>query len=293
MSVHPGAEDNGILSGISQETRTKRGRAPSKRPCTNRNALMARVNRQKKKEYVENIETKLSHYKKANKNLVNVVQQQGVELKRLTAEVAYLRSVINNNTSITTLLKTMNESLRQSKCKIEHDKWDGEKLLPCPQVLVNRLSTTPPQPSAAGNGYTFYQNPRRALLSSVESDHNYSNVIVTNRMFNFEGVDCDPSLEGGVDLLVNPNVINCTEDSQLGISDVDIGQLEDFGANIFDLPDDGEGDRMDLFRSDQSQPENLFDNLDGSGICLHVNSERISLEYCSICHLNSINSDDP
>ncbi|XP_063976468.1 uncharacterized protein LOC135162193 isoform X3 [Diachasmimorpha longicaudata] len=256
MSVHPGAEDNGILSGISQETRTKRGRAPSKRPCTNRNALMARVNRQKKKEYVENIETKLSHYKKANKNLVNVVQQQGVELKRLTAEVAYLRSVINNNTSITTLLKTMNESLRQSKCKIEHDKWDGEKLLPCPQVLVNRLSTTPPQPSAAG-------------------------------------VDCDPSLEGGVDLLVNPNVINCTEDSQLGISDVDIGQLEDFGANIFDLPDDGEGDRMDLFRSDQSQPENLFDNLDGSGICLHVNSERISLEYCSICHLNSINSDDP
>ncbi|XP_015115496.1 uncharacterized protein LOC107040078 isoform X2 [Diachasma alloeum] len=254
FSQPPRSGDTSIASTNSQEPRKKRGRGPSKRPCTNRNALMARVNRQRKKEYLESIETKLTYYRKANKNLANVVQQQGIDLKRLSAEVSYLRSIINNNTSITTLLRTMNESLRRSKCRTEEDNWDSE-LFPGSQAALGGTPKTSPEPSAPG-------------------------------------INCDPSFRGGVDLVGNPNVINSNEDSQLGITDVDIGQLGDFDTDIFDLPNDG-SDGIDLFRSEQPQPENLFDNLDGSGICLHVNSGKISLEYCSICHLNSINSDDP
>ncbi|XP_015115493.1 uncharacterized protein LOC107040078 isoform X1 [Diachasma alloeum] len=291
FSQPPRSGDTSIASTNSQEPRKKRGRGPSKRPCTNRNALMARVNRQRKKEYLESIETKLTYYRKANKNLANVVQQQGIDLKRLSAEVSYLRSIINNNTSITTLLRTMNESLRRSKCRTEEDNWDSE-LFPGSQAALGGTPKTSPEPSAPGNDNEFYQKPSKTLLSSVESDHSYSNGIVTNDIFNFEGINCDPSFRGGVDLVGNPNVINSNEDSQLGITDVDIGQLGDFDTDIFDLPNDG-SDGIDLFRSEQPQPENLFDNLDGSGICLHVNSGKISLEYCSICHLNSINSDDP
>ena len=45
----------------------KRGRGPSKRPCLNRNALMARENRLKKKAYLEKIENKLLFISKKTK----------------------------------------------------------------------------------------------------------------------------------------------------------------------------------------------------------------------------------
>lgn len=35
----------------------------------------------------------------------------------------------------------------------------------------------------------------------------------------------------------------------------------------------------------------LPDKFDNAGVCLHINSTRVSLEYCSICHLNSLNSE--
>lgn len=32
----------------------------------------------------------------------------------------------------------------------------------------------------------------------------------------------------------------------------------------------------------------LFDCPENTGVCLHINSSRVSLEYCSICHSNSL-----
>ncbi|XP_011308296.1 uncharacterized protein [Fopius arisanus] len=265
VSIHSKTRGSTIESPLVLEPPKKRGRGPSKRPCTNRNALMARVNRQRKKEYLESIEGKLNYYRNANKNLANVVQQQGIDLKRLTAEVSYLRNILNNNTSITTLLKTMNESLKQRKCRPEEDKWDLEKTDP----ISNSLGLSKTSARVAGGPETLGD-------SEIPSD---------------PGVNCDPFKGSLAFPSGNPNIINSTEDSQFGISDVDIDQLGNL--EIFDLPGDAGGDGIDLSRSDQPQTDNLFDNLDNSGICLHVNSGRISLEYCSICHLNSINSDDP
>ncbi|XP_011308294.1 uncharacterized protein [Fopius arisanus] len=268
VSIHSKTRGSTIESPLVLEPPKKRGRGPSKRPCTNRNALMARVNRQRKKEYLESIEGKLNYYRNANKNLANVVQQQGIDLKRLTAEVSYLRNILNNNTSITTLLKTMNESLKQRKCRPEEDKWDLEKTDP----ISNSLGLSKTSARVAGGPETLGD-------SEIPSDPGNN------------GVNCDPFKGSLAFPSGNPNIINSTEDSQFGISDVDIDQLGNL--EIFDLPGDAGGDGIDLSRSDQPQTDNLFDNLDNSGICLHVNSGRISLEYCSICHLNSINSDDP
>ncbi|XP_011308293.1 uncharacterized protein [Fopius arisanus] len=273
VSIHSKTRGSTIESPLVLEPPKKRGRGPSKRPCTNRNALMARVNRQRKKEYLESIEGKLNYYRNANKNLANVVQQQGIDLKRLTAEVSYLRNILNNNTSITTLLKTMNESLKQRKCRPEEDKWDLEKTDPIsnslglsktsarvaggPETLGD--SEIPSDPGNNGNDIKY----QGTLLSLVESDHNYSNGIITNDLFDFEGVNCDPFKGSLAFPSGNPNIINSTEDSQFGISDVDIDQLGNL--EIFDLPGDAGGDGIDLSRSDQPQTDNLFDNLDNSG----------------------------
>ncbi|XP_074099795.1 uncharacterized protein LOC141527929 isoform X2 [Cotesia typhae] len=126
----------------------KRGRGPSKRPCLNRNALMARANRQKKKEYVEHIESKLMHYRQEIKELTTKNQKQCIDLKRLTAEVSYLKNILNNNSSITSLLKSMNEILargrRKSKgeassksiCHVKEKEAEKEKGLEAAPVLA-------------------------------------------------------------------------------------------------------------------------------------------------------------
>uniref|UniRef100_A0A6V7M1B3 BZIP domain-containing protein n=1 Tax=Bracon brevicornis TaxID=1563983 RepID=A0A6V7M1B3_9HYME len=284
-----GGEGSNGSSGSQGPTR-KRGRGPSKRPCLNRNALMARVNRQRKKEYLEKVENKLAYYRRENKNLSNVIQQQSIDLKRLTAEVAYLRNVLNNSSAITALLKTMNDSLRQSKVRKEEDKWDSERL----EENKECARKLPKSESSDREGKDGNRNIE-TLLSFVESDHNYSNAIIANSLFDFEGITCDSPGKGTFNLASGnqANVKYTDELSPVGISDVDIDQLAEFDAAIFDLPNSDVSDGLDIFRSNQSQPDNLIENLGNSGICLHVNSGRISLEFCSICHLNSINSDDP
>lgn len=100
-----------ITGSVGTAPVRRRGRGPSKRPCLNRNALMARENRQRKKEYIERIEARLQNYQTENQELSSTIQKQNVEIKRLNSEVTYLKSVLKNQTMITTLLKAMNDSL--------------------------------------------------------------------------------------------------------------------------------------------------------------------------------------
>lgn len=74
-------ESSGYL--IDTVTR-RRGRGPSKRPCQNRNAQMARQNRLRKKAYLEKIEHKLLYYQQENKNLVNIIRKQSADVRRLS-----------------------------------------------------------------------------------------------------------------------------------------------------------------------------------------------------------------
>ncbi|CAB0033138.1 unnamed protein product [Trichogramma brassicae] len=91
----------------------RRGRGPSKRPCLNKNALMARENRQRKKEYVEKIEAELASLQKENHELRSTIECQSGEIKKLSCEVKYLKNVLRNDTLVTTLMKAMNDSLKK------------------------------------------------------------------------------------------------------------------------------------------------------------------------------------
>lgn len=105
------AMEQGSLTGSGAPQQRKRGRGPSKRPCLNRNALMARENRQRKKEYIERIEARLRVFQQENQELNGTIQRQALEIKKLSKEVVYLKNVLNNNSVITSLLSSMNESL--------------------------------------------------------------------------------------------------------------------------------------------------------------------------------------
>lgn len=299
----------------------KRGRGPSKRPCLNRNALMARENRLRKKAYLEKIENKLSFYQQENKNLVNVVRKQSIDIKRLTGEVAYLRNVLNNNTSITALLKTINEGLR----KMNTQK-NGNLLYP------NRISEYPVE-TETRRKCTCYKNTKESLLNAESNNMFVNNDILTEESTTESQVSesrINAKTQTPFDLKSSPrkkdplNIITSTTDSisedsymentkdldnllpitQTDFPNIhvkkddtiglDFDQLSTFNMDIFeDLPKcdemmnsvDSLNDTSNLFPEEETTQ-----NLDSTGICLHVNSDKVSLEFCSICHLNSKSS---
>ncbi|XP_043466392.1 uncharacterized protein LOC122501166 isoform X2 [Leptopilina heterotoma] len=160
--------DESVREGVK-----KRGRGPSKRPCLNRNAQMARENRQKKKEYIEKIEKKLNQLQQENKSLNTVIQKQNIDIKKLNADVSYMKSVLNNKSSITMLLKSMNQNLEKIRRKSQKDA-----VLP-PTYPKNALSDLEPL-----DNKLFNDNYRIKLESSDHNNDNYQLLADAYRMNN-------------------------------------------------------------------------------------------------------------
>lgn len=329
----------------------KRGRGPSKRPCLNRNALMARENRLKKKAYLEKIENKLLFYQQENKNLVNIIKRQGIDLKRLTGEVAYFKSVLNNNTSITALLKTINDGLQ----KISTQKRNSLRLnhvSECPNELdvqhkctcstnvkenilntqntdifitnVNNDSLIERGTSKDPNNESYINSQRQLACknssidkissSFLDSDHNYtvSKSTIVNVKNNLQSKEETNLITSTTNLISEDNYMdntkelnnllpfaqadlpNANEKKDTDTIGIDFDQFSSFNMDIFeDLPKcdemmntvDSLNDASNLFKADE-----ISQTLDNTGICLHVNSDKVSLEFCAICHLNSKNS---
>ncbi|KZC14841.1 hypothetical protein WN55_07418 [Dufourea novaeangliae] len=339
------------------ETR-KRGRGPSKRPCLNRNALMARENRLRKKAYVEKIENKLSFYQQENKNLISVIRKQGIDIKRLSTEVAYLRSVLNNNTSLSALLKTINEGLQKMSTQKNNSLYPNrgseypndlgthhkctcytnvkENILnaqnsnifitnvnndvlteqDATESQINECQTNTKKPIACNLSHCLMERYYidKSISFFLNFDYTYisfKNLAVDTRsspkkkdMLNTttESIseDCYMDSTKDLDSLLPINQIdlssisNIVEKKDTDAIGIDFDQLSSFNMDIFeDLP---KCDEMMNAVDDLNDTTNLFTegqiagSTDNCGICLHVNSDRISLEFCSICHLNSKNS---
>lgn len=330
----------------------KRGRGPSKRPCLNRNALMARENRLRKKAYLEKIENKLSFYQQENKNLANIIRKQSIDIKRLSGEVAYLKSVLNNNTSITALLKTINDGLQKISTQRKNSLYSNhvsecsndlnvQRKCTCyTNVKENILNTqntntfitnvnsgplieqnTPEdQSNELYNNSPLKQficknlNITKLPLSFSDSDHTYTvtkNFVVDIKN-NFQNKDAINTITSTTSLISEDNYMDNPKelDNLLPVNHADLSsvdekrdndtigidfdQLSTFNMDIFeDLPKcdemmntvDNLNDTSNLFTE-----EEISQTLDNTGICLHVNSDKVSLEFCSICHLNSKNS---
>ncbi|CAD7089825.1 unnamed protein product [Hermetia illucens] len=98
------------LTNDSKGVRSKSSsleKLPTRRPdpnTSNRNALMARENRRKKKEYLTKLEEEVDEYKSENKKLRKILKQQFKMAEKLKHEKDYLRNVLANQTQITSLL---------------------------------------------------------------------------------------------------------------------------------------------------------------------------------------------
>ncbi|XP_012278665.1 CRE-binding bZIP protein SKO1 [Orussus abietinus] len=322
-------------SNYSDEVRVgRRGRGPSKRPCLNRNALMARENRQRKKEYLQKIENKLSFYQQENKNLNAVIQKQGIDVKRLNGEVAYLRSVLKNNTSITALLQSMNDGLSricQQRTKEQQSSNNRESLKDGQDMRAElgaweQLNDTKNDGLDKGDvlGNCFRKNDREAIIENsyntktmtnawstlknqhpiagktahpfLKSDHTYTNPKENENAIDSKYQICPDSNDAKNFehlLPITPSSLtNSDEKVDVNFSDVELSNLSTLGIDVLDDFRLNTGLAMlEQPESSDGFRENFFEKIDDAGICLHVNSGKVSLEFCSICHLNSLNSE--
>lgn len=271
------AKNEGSLSSGGKNGRGGIGnRGSSKRPSLSRNAFLARENRRRKKEYLEKMENKVSYLKEENKSLSNKVQRQDIDLKRLKGEVSYLRNVLNNSSSIINLLRSINESLSTRKaCGREissnrkyHD--GNSKGLPRNEWIAKPAGGKLCEATAGGT---------RERLSRGDSDHTYT----MSSRDDFEG-----SLSSLENEQKHRDLFNNDSFTLKNDFDLDLDRLPQFDEDIFNSIgnfDENPSNDLEHYTSTKS-----FDNLDNSGICLHINSGQVSLEFCSICHRNNVNN---
>lgn len=98
-------------NSIGPKKRNGENRLPTRRPdpnVYNRNALLARENRRKKKMYLETIEKELQITRKANRVLTKALKRQLKVTQRLEQEKKYYEGLIANRSEILTLVNALN-----------------------------------------------------------------------------------------------------------------------------------------------------------------------------------------
>eukprot|EP00795_Rhopilema_esculentum_P001233 gene1233-15603_t len=75
--------------------------------CSNRNAIMARLNRQRKKRYVSNLESEVNNLRKQNAGLLAENSDLKVKVTKYFEEMEYLKGVIENQSMLSTVIKAV------------------------------------------------------------------------------------------------------------------------------------------------------------------------------------------
>lgn len=253
-------------------------RLPTRRPdpsVQNRNALMARENRRRKKEHVKVLEDKLEQKAQEIRCLRKSLKEKDRTVKKLEHETLYLRSTIANKTDIMSLLKTIR----------------GNKL----PLTSSALSfvTEDDRNDRRLNGSEASRSPTTSTASFGEDEK--ENGTVTDRNdpflscplnengFSFSDYDLGFGHPTGDDLAMGDwrSLLNTDDDVKPQYIPEsltsDTGSLVNSEHNYYQ------------HTSGVSKNDERYGDAN-PGICLHLSGGRISLEFCAACHSSSQNA---
>lgn len=306
-------------------------RLPTRRPnpkISNRNALMARENRRKKKEHLENLQKNVDDTQNENKKLKKMLRIRNNTITKLHQESLYLRSILANKTEIMSLLKTIQGNrtpITSSTLSFMADETNYQ----CNEITSNKRTQSYNYTSSGGvsplssistqsmdgtekeNGTrTDRPNASDPFLSSIFSQP-YSLFTdldsVADDPFGINDIEtASPATPfgGNVDdnfqwqhLLSDTSSYNCSK-SMVNNDDVN---------TISDLRDIDDSEILSTHSNNNVNNEHNYfnnpiahkvaadvgantDSAKKPGICLHISSGRVSLEFCAACHMNSQNA---
>lgn len=222
--------------GSGQKIERKPTRVPNLK-IQNRNALLARENRKRKKEIMANLEKDVIFNKEQNKKLHKIIKTQDSQMKKMKKEINYLKSVLKNQTEIVSILKSLNA---------KNDIMENNRVLTeSPKSSSDTLSC-----NTSDDGSKQTKDP---FLASYIDDYFLTDFEAENIATEWD------------EILKSPL-----------ISENDFSDIQTTGSSPFSE------------HNYSHYKLNQFDESGIPGVCLHINSGRVSLEYCSVCHHNAV-----
>lgn len=243
-------------SSNSSMTDNRIERLPTRRPdpsVQNRNALMARENRRRKKEHVSVLEKQLEKKSQEIRCLRKILKEKDRIVKKLEHETLYLRSTIANKTDIMSLLKTIR----------------GNKM----PLTSSTLSfvTEDDQNDRRLNGSESSRSPTTSSTASIGEEEKENDFDLG---FSYPTISDDLAI-GNWRSLLNDDIPD--------VSNSDTGSL-----SIVNSEHNYYQHTNGTVRGAVKQDKRCGDI--NPGICLHLSGGRVSLEFCAACHSSSQNA---
>lgn len=250
------------ITNVSESNRVQR--RPTRVPnlkIQNRNALLARENRLRKKQMMEELESSVQELETENRKLVKMMKFKDRKNDELMKEVRYLKSVIANRTEIVSVLKAL------------------------PKAITTTNSSTKLEPVAA---------VKQEVASYASSD----TISISDDIENGTK-DNDPFLTSFIDdFFLSPNIDIETEWDQIlknpfssATDFTDIPNLE-IDSPAASPTSSGVSSEHNYSHYDERILETIDKEhiTDGAGVCVHINRGKVSLEFCAVCFNNNNDS---
>lgn len=289
-------------------------RLPTRRPdpnVYNRNALLARENRRKKKMYLETIEKELQDARNANRTLLKALKRQSKVSRRLEQEKKYFQSLFENRSEILSLFTAIKNcgygSLKSPFSSTSNSDYDNTYSCKVdPYTSSSSSSSRDPDPLSIdfenpSDGSVTVENP------SYSSDFSSFDFCTFPDFFtDFEDTNCSnlPNSTGWDDLWNNDVYHNnAVEDLSIPTS----SQREEIVRAVYvdhsyvaaSTPDLIQTSRQqnDIFSTSlcaQSSPDiKVGSDNDTTGVCFHIAGSNVSMDFCPTCNWNSNNRTPP
>jgi hypothetical protein len=219
----------------------------------NRNAVLARENRLRKKMLMEELENANDELQAENRKLQKMMKFKDRKNEELTKEVRYLKSVIANRTEIVSVLKSLPQAIAPKK---------EEKPVSLQYAASVASSETLSCDIYEENGIKDLD----PFLPTFTDDFFLNNLDIAT--------EWDEILKNPYSASTNFTDIPKLEIESPAASPSSSGVSSEH--NYF-------YDEKILESIDNEEIE------DSAGICVHINRGKVSLEFCAVCHNNATN----
>ncbi|XP_072032342.1 uncharacterized protein [Amphiura filiformis] len=263
----------------------------------NRNALMARLNRQKKKKYLQELETSIKSLKEENITLKQDNKTMAATVEKLETEVCYLKGVIANQSELSSLLQNIGVTGLRLHSSFPHKtplKQSNSKNLSMKRHYESESDQELLQSETESESEILQNEPRiRGKYCPPASDHDYTlNVSSPEQIKGVKNVAMQHLSQN--ELKSPPAKVRKANNSRASMPPMtcyaktvatrsgqnvpqtvvsvggqcEVEKLKSVGTN--------QGKRPRTRRATRAAEAT-------AGVCLHVSSGSVSLEFCAHC----------
>lgn len=235
-----------------------------KSKCNSKNAVMARMNRLKKKIYIEDMEARNQKLEEESKVLKEMLSSSQETIAKLKRETFNLRSVIKNSTELGKLLQCIHNN---TNLQISSSLLHSFKAEPYSSEMSSHATSSPTTALAS-------QCSSNSVEAEVKEGNLAQEVFADNSLLNL-----NDELHVGLSSFLSASEFSCNQLIEPCLSpslNLNFAELDSSLMMRCETPTNG-------INSDDAQ-EPLFEEV---GVCFHIANKKVSLEFCESCNFKA------